>query len=54
VLQVDKDQVNATIARALASLPVKDLTVENAPLEEVMSEVFSRGREARAAEVAGS
>ena len=54
VLQVDKDQVNETIARALAVFPVKDLTVENAPLEEVMSEVFSRGREAReAAEVAG-
>jgi ABC-2 type transport system ATP-binding protein len=48
VLTVPKDEVNATIARALGSLPVKDLTVENAPLEEVMSEVFERGREARA------
>ena len=35
-------------ARALATLPVTDLTVENAPLEEVMSELFhARGREQR-------
>jgi ABC-2 type transport system ATP-binding protein len=51
VLTVPKDAVNATIARALGSLPVKDLTVENAPLEEVMSEVFSQRKE-RPAEVA--
>lgn len=47
VLQVSNGAVNETIARALAELPVKDLTVENAPLEEVMSEVFSRGKDAR-------
>jgi hypothetical protein len=29
---------------------VKDLNVENAPLEEVMSELFSRSRAARDAE----
>ena len=34
-------------ARALSSLPVKDLTVENPPLEEVMSELFARSRAAR-------
>ena len=55
--QFDEDR-EAVIARALGSLPVKDLTVENAPLEEVMSEVFARGREAResaaAAKVTGS
>jgi ABC-2 type transport system ATP-binding protein len=37
------------VTRALAALPVRDLTVENAPLEEVMSELFARtqaGREA--------
>jgi ABC-2 type transport system ATP-binding protein len=49
VLQVETDAVNPTIAQALSTLPVRDLTVENAPLEEVMSEVFARGREARAA-----
>jgi hypothetical protein len=29
---------------------VRDLTVENPPLEEVMSELFSRSRAAREAE----
>ena len=33
---------NATAA--LAQLPVSDLTVENPPLEEVMSELFARNR----------
>jgi len=33
----------------LASLPVTDLTVENAPLEEVMSELFSENKARRAA-----
>src|SRR5262245_49796449 len=44
VLQVPVDQVNSVVGKALASLPVKDLTVENPPLEEVMSELFSRSR----------
>jgi ABC-2 type transport system ATP-binding protein len=42
VLQVPKDLVNAVVSRALSTLPVSDLTVENPPLEEVMSEVFAR------------
>jgi len=46
VLQVPQDAVSATVSRALAHLPVKDLTVENPPLEEVMSELFSRSRAA--------
>jgi len=46
-LQIDQEEVNATVTRALATLPVKDLTVENAPLEEVMSELFSRSRSSR-------
>jgi ABC-2 type transport system ATP-binding protein len=40
--------VSETISRALATLPVKDLTVENAPLEEVMSELFERSRRSAA------
>ncbi|MBL8953959.1 MAG: ATP-binding cassette domain-containing protein [Myxococcaceae bacterium] len=44
VLQVPVEQVNAVVGKALQSLPVKDLTVENPPLEEVMSELFSRSR----------
>jgi ABC-2 type transport system ATP-binding protein len=50
VLQVPQEALNATVTRALASLPVRDLTVENAPLEEVMSELFARSRAAREAE----
>jgi ABC-2 type transport system ATP-binding protein len=50
VLQVPQDQVSATVARALASLPVHDLTVESAPLEEVMGELFARSRAQREAE----
>ena len=46
-IQVHKDQVNSTVQRALAAFPVRDLTVENPPLEEVMSEFFSRSRAAR-------
>ncbi|MHB8877412.1 MAG: ABC transporter ATP-binding protein [Myxococcaceae bacterium] len=49
VLQVPQDLVAATVSRGLASLPVKDLTVENPPLEEVMSELFARSRAAKAA-----
>ncbi len=44
VLQVDQRALAATVARALASLPVVDLTIENAPLEEVMGELFARSR----------
>jgi ABC-2 type transport system ATP-binding protein len=43
VLAVHKDFVNDVVGRALARLPVSDLTVENPPLEEVMSELFARG-----------
>jgi ABC-2 type transport system ATP-binding protein len=43
VIQVSKDVVSTTVSRVLA-LGVRDLTVENAPLEEVMSELFSRTR----------
>ena len=44
VLDVHKDEVNRIVTAALAKLPVSDLTVENPPLEEVMSELFARGR----------
>lgn len=54
VLQVPQEAVNATVARALGSLPVLDLTVENAPLEEVMSELFAQNRAARVAPAPGT
>jgi ABC-2 type transport system ATP-binding protein len=47
-LQVPKDAVNAVVGHALAQLPVSDLLVESAPLEEVMSELFARSRSAEA------
>ncbi len=47
VLQVPHDGVNTAVARALATLPVVDLNVENPPLEEVMSELFARSRAER-------
>jgi ABC-2 type transport system ATP-binding protein len=47
VLQVAQDAVNPAVSRALATLPVHDLIVENAPLEEVMSELFAQSRAAR-------
>jgi ABC-2 type transport system ATP-binding protein len=47
-LDVHKDAVNRVVSQALAQLPVSDLTVENPPLEEVMSELFARGRAAAA------
>ncbi|WP_394823063.1 ATP-binding cassette domain-containing protein [Pendulispora albinea] len=44
VLQVGQGDVSRTVAHALSVLPVKDLTVEDAPLEEVMRELFEQGR----------
>jgi ABC-2 type transport system ATP-binding protein len=52
VLQIHQDAVNSTVTWALANLPIKDLTVENPPLEEVMSELFSRSRAAHEQEAA--
>jgi ABC-2 type transport system ATP-binding protein len=49
VLQVDQSALNSAVGRALATLALRDLTVENAPLEEVMGELFARSRAARAA-----
>ncbi len=47
VLQVSHDAVNSVVGKALATLPVTDLNVENPPLEEVMSELFARSRATR-------
>jgi len=43
VLQVSQAELQAAVQRALAQLPVVDLTVEDPPLEEVMRELFERG-----------
>jgi ABC-2 type transport system ATP-binding protein len=44
VIQVKADEVAAVVGAMLAALPVSDLTVEDPPLEEVMKELFSRGK----------
>jgi ABC-2 type transport system ATP-binding protein len=43
-LDVHMDAVNRVVTEALSRLPVRDLTVETPPLEEVMSELFARGK----------
>jgi ABC-2 type transport system ATP-binding protein len=43
VLQVSQAELQGAVQRALAQLPVVDLTVEDPPLEDVMRELFQRG-----------
>ena len=43
-VQVQAERVASVVGAMLAALPVADLTVEDPPLEEVMKELFSRGR----------
>jgi ABC-2 type transport system ATP-binding protein len=43
-IQVPSDEVSGAVARMLAALPVADLTVEDPPLEEVLSELFRSAR----------
>ncbi|HEY6098027.1 MAG TPA: ATP-binding cassette domain-containing protein [Anaeromyxobacter sp.] len=43
-LQVAAEEVSGTVARMLAALPVADLTVQDPPLEEVLSELFRSSR----------
>jgi ABC-2 type transport system ATP-binding protein len=43
-IQVPSDEVSGAVARMLAALPVADLTVEDPPLEEVLSELFRSSR----------
>jgi ABC-2 type transport system ATP-binding protein len=52
-LQVAAEDVSGAVARILAALPVADLTVEDPPLEEVLSELFRSSRIAAAPEAAG-
>ncbi len=45
VIQVAAGDVSGAVGRILAALPVADLTVEDPPLEEVMSELFRSSRQ---------
>jgi ABC-2 type transport system ATP-binding protein len=42
VLQVEASSVRDVVGRALSALPIVDLKVEDAPLEEVIADLFSR------------
>ena len=46
VIQVSQDALQGAVARALSSLPLTDLSVEDPPLEEVMRDLFAQGRAA--------
>lgn len=46
VVQVSQAALQAAVSRALASLPLRDLSVEDPPLEEVMRDLFAQGRAA--------
>jgi ABC-2 type transport system ATP-binding protein len=43
VLQVEGGAMNVVVTRAIAQLPIVDLKVEDAPLEEVLADLFARG-----------
>jgi ABC-2 type transport system ATP-binding protein len=42
ILQVDAASVRGVVERALSGLPVVDLKIEDAPLEEVIADLFAR------------
>jgi ABC-2 type transport system ATP-binding protein len=46
VLQVHASTVNDAVKAILAALPVSDLRVEEAPLEEVLADVFAKAQAA--------
>ena len=46
IVQVSQEGLQAAVARALSTLPLRDLTVEDPPLEEVMRDLFAQGRAA--------
>jgi ABC-2 type transport system ATP-binding protein len=46
VIQVSQAGLQAAVSRALSSLPLRDLSVEDPPLEEVMRDLFAQGRAA--------
>jgi len=42
VVQVTQEALQSAVARALSTLPLRDLTVEDPPLEEVMRDLFAQ------------
>jgi len=54
VLEIGEESLKPVIAQALERLPVVDLTVEEAPLEDVISELFTRRPDVRTEELVGA
>jgi ABC-2 type transport system ATP-binding protein len=50
ILQISAEEVSGTVARILGALPIADLTVEDPPLEEVLSELFRSSRDVASGE----
>ncbi len=46
-LRVARSQTKEAAARALASLPVADISVEEPPVEDIIRQVFRRGKDVR-------
>ena len=42
-LRLPREETSSTVARLLAELPVRDLTVEDPSIEEVIEQVFASG-----------
>ena len=43
IVQVTHEALQQAVARALSTLPLRDLTIEDPPLEEVMRDLFAKG-----------
>lgn len=54
ILLAPTSEVSRVVGLALSRLPVRDLTVEAAALEEVLGEMFARGRQAETAGPGGA
>ncbi len=50
-LLVQRDTLTTTVQRALSDLPVRDLTVSDPPIEEVIGKLFASGRDQQAEEL---
>ncbi len=46
-LRIKRDQTSEVVARLLSDLPVRDMTVEDPPIEDVIEQVFQQAKEAQ-------
>ena len=43
VVQIKKEQLQDVLRKAVATLPIADLSLEDPPLEDVMRDLFANG-----------